>query len=254
MSLRACFGVIPNCRVSHPCCVVPAAVPGGRREDRQALPAGPSEFLGALVCNSQAAETRSTRLGATAGCGRRGHVCGAARSCRRPGSPGAVLTRRGRSRRGGGGVPGRRWTGPRTPTHTRSRLARAAPSTAGGRSRPRSSPRWAATVAYGHTVRRLAQPQAYDTKPRSNRAGPVQPQACFRLLAALDPGADADEAGRPRILTSTAVPALPGRHHDAGYPPDERADTGDRAGPLEDVPGVVQPRVDREVRVVMRSR
>jgi len=27
MSLRACFGVIQNCRVSHPCCVVPAAVP-----------------------------------------------------------------------------------------------------------------------------------------------------------------------------------------------------------------------------------
>ncbi len=152
-------------------------------------------------------------------CSRRGHVCGAARSCRRPGSPGAVLTRRGRSRRGGGGVPGRRWTGPRTPTHTRSRLARAAPSTAGGRSRPRSSPRWAATVAYDHTVRRLAQPQAYDTKPSSKWPGQCSPRH-----TALDPGTDADEVGQLRILTSTAVPALPGRHHDAGYPPDERAD------------------------------
>ena len=83
---------------------------------------------------------------------------------------------------------------------------------------------------------------------------PVQPQACFRLLAALEPGADSDEAGRPRILTSTAVPALPGRHHDAGYPLDERADTGDRAGLLEDVPGVVHPRVDRKVPAAMRSR
>jgi hypothetical protein len=55
-------------------------------------------------------------------------------------------------------------------------------------------------------------------------AGPVQPQAYFRLLAALDPGAGADEVGQLRILTSTAVLALPGRHHDAGYPPDERAD------------------------------
>lgn len=45
MSLRACFGVIQNCRVSHPCCVVPAAVPGGRREGRQALLAGRSAFL-----------------------------------------------------------------------------------------------------------------------------------------------------------------------------------------------------------------
>src|SRR5271165_2900919 len=54
-------------------------------------------------------------------------------------------------------------------------------------------------------------------------AGLVQPQAYFRLLTALDPGAGADEVGQLRILTSTAVPALPGRHHDAGYPPDERA-------------------------------
>ena len=108
MSLRASFGVIQNCRVSHPCCVVPASVPGGRREGRQAL------LAGRFLCSSATARQPdpSTRLGPTAGCGPRGHVCGAARSCRRPGSPGAVLTRRGRSRRGGGGVPGRRWTGP----------------------------------------------------------------------------------------------------------------------------------------------
>ena len=250
MSLRACFGVIQNCRVSHPCCVVQASVPGGRREGRQAL------LAGRFLCSSATARQPdpSTRLVPTAGCGRRRHVCGAARSCRRPGSPGAVLTRRGRSRRGGGGVPGRRWTGPRTPTHARSRLAHAAPSTAGGRFRPRSSPRWAATVAYGHAAHHPAQPQAHDTKPRSSRASPVQPQACFRLLAALDPGADADEAGRPQILNSTAVPAFPGRHHDAGHPPDERADSGDRAGPLEEVPGIVHPRVDREVPAAMRSR
>ena len=183
MSLRACSGVIPNCRVSHPCRVVPAAVPGGRREGRQAL------LAGRFLCSSATARQPdpSTRLGPTAGCGRRGHVCGAARSCRRPGSPGAVLTRRGRSRRGGGGVPGRRWTGPRTPTHARSRLARAAPSTAGGRSRPRSSPRWAATVAYGHTVRRLAQPQAHDTKPRSTGPGQCSPRHASACLPRLIP-------------------------------------------------------------------
>ena len=223
MSLRACFGVIPNCRVPILAVSSQPPFPAADVKIARRCPLARASFSVRSSATARQPDP-STRLGPTAGCGRRGHVCGAARSCRRPGSPGAVLTRRGRSRRGGGGVPGRRWTGPRTPTHARSRLARAAPSTAGGRSRPRSSPRWAATVAYDHTVRRLAQPQAHDTKPRSSRAGPVQPQACFRLLAALDPGADADEAGRPRILTSTAVPALPGRHHDAGYPPDERAD------------------------------
>ena len=40
MSLLACSGVIPNCRVSILSRVVSAAVPGGRREGRQALPAG----------------------------------------------------------------------------------------------------------------------------------------------------------------------------------------------------------------------
>jgi hypothetical protein len=205
MSLRACFGVIQNCRVSHPCCVVPAAVPGGRREGRQAL------LAGRFLCSSATAgqPDPSTRPGPTAGCGRRGHVCGAARSCRRPGSPGAVLTRRGRSRRGGGGVPGRRWTGPRTPTHTRSRLAHAAPSTAGDRSRPPSSPRWAVTMAYGRTARRPAQPQAHDTKPRSSRSGPVRPRDCPRLLTAFAPRAGSDEAGHPGYRHHQPFPRSP---------------------------------------------
>lgn len=147
--------------------------------------------------------------GPTAGYGRRGRACGVARSCMPPGSPSGARCRSACSPRDGGGAPGRRWTGPRKPTRARTRLFRVSPSTGGGRSRRRSSQRWAVTMVCVHTVRRPAQPQDHDTKSRSSASRPAPASA---LLAALDPGVMVDVHAGAHVVSWVALLCS---HHDS---------------------------------------